>query len=87
MPPKKTQKRMPAAKDRQARPTSPESENGSVAETQEDTGGEATKEATMEAIQEASEECKRIDAVFDKEDELKLVEFLKDNELLYNKTL
>ena len=46
---------------------------------------EATKEATMEATQKASEKSKRTVAVINKKDELKLVEFLNDNELLYNK--
>ena len=55
--PKKKQKRMPAAIDRQTRSRSPESVSGSVAETQEATGGEATQEATMEASQEATMEA------------------------------
>ena len=48
---------MPAAIDRQTRSRSPESVSGSVAETQEATGGEATQEATMEASQEATMEA------------------------------
>ena len=47
----------------------------------------ATQEATMEATQEASEEMKRTVAVFKERDELKLVEFLRDNELLCNKRI
>ena len=46
---------------------------------------EAAQQATMEATQEASEESKRVVAVFNKEEELKRVEFLKDNELLHSK--
>ena len=41
----------------------------------------------MSATQETTEESKRTVAVFKEEDELKPVEFLKDNELLYNKRL
>ena len=71
-------------------------------ETQEATGGEATEEATMEATQEATmgatqvatigatqegtQERKRMIAIF-KEEEMKLIEFLKENELLCNKRL
>ena len=49
MPPKKKQKRMPAATDKQPRSRSPESESGSVADSQEAIGGEARQEAVMEA--------------------------------------
>ena len=41
----------------------------------------------METTQEVSEESKRTVAVCNKKDELKLLELLKDKELLYNKTL
>ena len=52
---------------------------------------EATQEATQEdttmsATQKAQEERKRTIAVF-KEDDMKLIEFLRDSELLYNKRL
>ena len=40
----------------------------------------------MRATEEATEEIKRTTAVF-KEDEMKLLEFLRNNELLYNKRL
>ena len=46
MPPKKKQKRMPVATDRQTRSRSQDSENGCVVETHEATGGEANMEAT-----------------------------------------
>ena len=46
--------------------------------TQEDT--------TMRAAQEATQESKRTTVVFE-EDKMKLIEFLRDNELLYNKGL
>ena len=118
MPPKKKQKRMPAATDRQTRSRS--HENDSVDDIQEATEGETTKEATEEVTQEATmetteeataeatqeatmeatqedittigtqeatEESKWTVALFKEEDELKLVEFLKDNELLHNKKL
>ena len=48
---------------------------------------EATQGAIMEATQEASEESKRTVVVFNEEDELNLMEFLKDNELRCNKRL
>ena len=50
-------------------------ESGSVAETQEAILGEATQEAAIKA----SKESKRTIAVFNEEDNLKLVEFFKDN--------
>ena len=40
----------------------------------------------MRATLEATKQSKRTVAVF-KEDEMKLIEILKDNELLYNKSL
>ena len=46
-----------------------------------------TEEATKEATKLASEESKRTVAVFNQEDGWKLVDFLKENELLYNKRL
>ena len=74
--------------NRQTSSRSPESGSGSVAETpQEDTGGEDTQEASMEATLEASVESKRTVVVYNEEDELELVEFLNDSELLYNKKL
>ena len=48
---------------------------------------EATQEnTTMRTTQEATEESKGTIVVF-KQDEMKFVELLKDNELLYNKRL
>ena len=58
-----------------------------MAETQEATGCDGTQEdTTMRATLEATKQSKRTVAVF-KEDEMKLIEILKDNELLYNKSL
>ena len=48
---------------------------------------EATQEASMEATQEASEDNNRTATVFKEEDVLKLVEFLKDNKLLYQRLM
>ena len=48
---------------------------------------EPIQEATMDATQEVLEESKKTVAMFNGEDELKPVVFLKDNELLYNKRL
>ena len=58
---------------------------------------ETTKEATVKAtqdgitttgvVQEATEESKRTVTAFKEEDEMKLVEFLRDNELLHKKRL
>ena len=41
----------------------------------------------MTATQEAAEESKKTVAMFKEEDEMKLVEFLRDIELLYKKRL
>ena len=46
---------------------------------------EATQDTTMMATQEATEESKWIIAVFKEEQEMKLVEFLRDYELLCSK--
>ena len=43
---------MPTVTDRQTRSRRTESESGTMAETQEATGGEATQEAAIEATQE-----------------------------------
>ena len=48
---------------------------------------EATEEAAIEATQEITEDGKRTVALFKEENELKLVEFPKDNELLNKKRL
>ena len=46
-----------------------------------------TIDATMEAARDTREKCKRTIAAFKEEDEMKLIEFLRDNELLNNKLL
>ena len=76
---------------------SPESESGSVPETQAATM-EITQEATMEATQDATRGYygghtggfrgeQGDSSVLNEEGELKLVEFLKDNELLYKRLM
>ena len=54
-----------------------------MAETREATGGE-TQESAMKATQEVTN---RTIAVVKEEEEMNLLEFLKDNELLYSKRL
>ena len=97
MPRKKKQNSMIAATDRQTRSKSPESEVGSLTkkapeiEPSQDPTQRATQKATRDAtedIQKVTEEActkgKRVTAAtFTEEQEMKLLDFLKDNELLF----
>ena len=79
MPPKKKQKRMSAATDRQTR-SKVQCENGSLAQTQEATWSavESKQEATQEMTEEVcgdkeAKEGKRPSAVVFKEEQMKLL--------------
>ena len=62
---KKKQQRMPVATYRQIRFRGPESESGSVGETQEATGNEATPEAVMEDTQDATMDATQEDTTME----------------------
>ena len=78
MTPKKTQKRIHAATDRQTRSRSQDSD--SVAETQREATMETTQEdTTFTVTQEVTEESQSTVVAFE-QDEMKLIEFLKYSE-------